>query len=369
MKNLTLLLWAIAVVCLFSCNTNKYDSTVKINEDGSCSREFIVLDPDSAFMNGDTSSNPFPMKIDSSWKISWKNSSSKLDGMFSPWPVKNWVRSRDTSQHLILTVVAHKEYATVEAMARNFRYDHSQWNNIVQQISLKKKFRFFFTFYTYREVYPKYSVLNRIPISNYLTDDEVKMFFLNNPKFDPGLNGAEIKEILDGMDKKKDKWLNQSIFEEVYYILPKHLYLLNKPIIDSSRFLRAKDSVYNLLKDNDDLKSNFALMLNKYFKTKEFTEVDSMKNFIATECDHVEERIIKPFSVEINYNLIMPGVILQTSSKQAHGDTLTWKVEPYRFSFTDYELMAESRVANIWAFVVSALFLIIVTGSFFIKRK
>jgi hypothetical protein len=144
---------------------------------------------------------------------------------------------------------------------------------------------------------------------------------------------------------------------------------LKKPDIDSIRFLQAKDSVYDLLRKDEDLKSNFALMLNKYFKTEAFTKTDSMKNIIATKCDHVEESITIPFSMEIRYNLLMPGKILQTSSKQTHGDTLTWKLEPYRFSFTDYDLRAESRVANIWAFVVSSIFIIIVAGSFFIKRK
>lgn len=369
MKNLIPFLFLVTNVLITSCNNNNnYNSTTKIFPDGSCSRELSSFMVDSAFMVGDTSKNPFPMKLDSSWKISWTYSPKSGIRIYSNnWPLKQWNWDKDTSKRLTLSLIAKKQYPNVEEMAKTFRYDHSDWNTIIPKISFEKKFRFFFTFYTYKEVYPKYNPLKLVPVEKYLTTDEIKMLYADNPKFAPELNGAEIKEILDGIDKKKEEWLNRSLFEEMYRTIPKYLRFLKNSGIDSSRLMLAKDSVYTLMTEKG-LKDDLSKALNKHFKTTEFTKLDTLKGN-KKEDDRVLDLVIKPFSTHLSYHLLMPGKILQTSSKQSHGDTLTWNVEPYRFFFSDYELMAESKVANTWAFVVSAIFLIIVAVSFFIKRK
>lgn len=368
MKNIVSFLLLIAAIYVTSCNSKDYNSVTKINSDGSCSREFSSFMIDSAFMVGDTSKNPFPMKLDSSWKISWTYSpNSGVRSYSNNWPLKRWNWNKDTSKHLTLSLIAKKQYRNVEEMAKTFRYDNSDWNTIIPKISFEKKFRFFFTFYMYKEVYPKYNPLKLVPVEKYLTTAEIKTLYADNPKFAPELNGAEIKEILDGIDKKKEEWFNRSIFEEMYRTIPKYLKLLKNSGVDSSRLFLAKDSIYNLIKEKS-LKDDLSKALNKYFKTSEFTKLDTL-NKNNKEDEKVIELVVKPFSIHFKYHLLMPGKILQTTSKQSHGDTLTWNLEPCRFFLTDYELIAESRVANTWAFVVSAIFLIIVLGSFFIKRK
>jgi len=369
MQKLSILSFLISAMLVFSCKTNTYDVVVKVNPDGSCSREFMVTDCDPSFMAGDTSKNPFPMHLDSSWKINWKYSTSFLKGEFQPWPAKNWKPTHDTSRHLILTMRAHKDYISVDTMAKTFRYNHSQWRDIVPRIALRKSFAFFFTYFTYTECYPTYNSLTRVPIQKYLSEQEISTYFCNNPIFEPGMNGAEIKDKLDILDKKKSEWLHESFFEEVYHTLPSYLHLLKPKTIDSSQFMSAKDSVFELLKKTEDLKENFAPMLDKHFKTNGFTQNDSLIKVISSQCDQVEERVMKPFSMQLRFALVLPGKVLHSNADRTNGDTLFWKVDPYRFTFTDDELKAESRVTNLWAFVVLALLVIGVSVFLVFRRK
>jgi hypothetical protein len=51
----------------------------------------------------------------------------------------------------------------------------------------------------------------------------------------------------------------------------------------------------------------------------------------------------------------MPGIILNTNSKSIVGNAVSWKVDSKRFCFEDFTMQVESRVVNVWAFVVSAI--------------
>jgi hypothetical protein len=64
---------------------------------------------------------------------------------------------------------------------------------------------------------------------------------------------------------------------------------------------------------------------------------------------------------------LLPGKITDPQNAVVHGDTLIWKLTAYRMVYSDYEIEAQSRKANIWAFIFSGLIVIIAAGSYFIK--
>ena len=51
----------------------------------------------------------------------------------------------------------------------------------------------------------------------------------------------------------------------------------------------------------------------------------------------------------------MSGLITKTNSKSITGNRVSWKVNADKFLFGDYEMFVESRVVNLWAFIVSGL--------------
>jgi CheY-specific phosphatase CheX len=96
--------------------------------------------------------------------------------------------------------------------------------------------------------------------------------------------------------------------------------------------------------------------------------MDNPKELDETMKKEIPE-IADYFGMELTYNLSMPGKIIDSNTPVIHGDTLTWKVDAYRFFFTDYTLHTKSRKPNIWAFGLTGLLILLITGSFWIKKK
>lgn len=365
-KNMkTLLNLFLGIALLFTaCSEKRSDIVVtKIFADGSCYREFSGT-ADSSFMVGITEkNNPFPVILDSTWRILWSYERPSVNRTYSnKWPLKQWVWEKDTSKHLTLNVIARKVYPSVDSMSKSFRYS-TTWDSIIPKASLEKHFRWFFTFYKFQEIYPKYDKLKAFPIDSFLKKDEVLLYTSDAPKFSPEMNGKEIRELLDDIEQRKELWLNFNYFGEYYRIL-QHDFPFTRSVSVYKVLETLKDS---LLKDDAKHEPRYFLQcMSNYFKGYNFLATDSST---LVHMLLFKENFEKPFSKSQYYNLIMPGKVIETNARLIHGDTLRWKVDAYRFYFNDYEIKAESRITNIWAFVVSVIFVAGVILSFFIKRK
>jgi len=51
----------------------------------------------------------------------------------------------------------------------------------------------------------------------------------------------------------------------------------------------------------------------------------------------------------------MPGLITGTNSAMLAGNQVAWDLFPMAFLLEDYTMEVESRVLNVWAFVLSGL--------------
>ncbi len=117
MKRNNLYLSLILVVfTLFSCTHRSYRMQTQVNRDGSCVRSISVETRDSAFIAGDTTANPLPIQLDTTWTVECYNGQQKVT-----WPVVNFALFQtDTLPRL--TIVASRRFPSVEAMAENFHF-------------------------------------------------------------------------------------------------------------------------------------------------------------------------------------------------------------------------------------------------------
>jgi hypothetical protein len=123
--------------------------------------------------------------------------------------------------------------------------------------------------------------------------------------------------------------------------------------------------------EDPDLNDIFT-KLDNHFSTDYFSVLyaDNEK-----EMDNMQdERLKVAFELlhyEIQYALTLPGKIIATNSDLQNEGALTWKIDLFRFLADDYTLAAESRAANVWAFVVTLLLVIFSAYCFVIvlKRK
>lgn len=370
MKPQALLILMVISILAFSCTHDEEMLTV-INPDGSCYRTFVST-ADSAFITGDTAkSNPFPLDLDSSWKISWTYLTPEIH---TNWPVKNWQWDKnDTVKKIIVTV--RRDFRNAKEMGEQFCFSKShEWHDLKSECLLDKKFRWFYTYYDYKEIYPKIKTFDNVPFSKYMTSDEASFWFTGKPDLLKGMNGVEIREYIGGLENKYNSWFAHNLWNVEYKTLLSNYDLLDPKPASKQRLEQAKDSVFEKnmsFNNNGEMELEMYQCLDKYFKTTAFSllwnkEGNPMKKF---EDNNDSLQFIEYFTKSVNYKLLLPGKITEPQNALVHGDTLVWKLTAYRMVHSDYEIAAQSRKANVWAFIVSGFVILVAAGSYFIKIK
>jgi hypothetical protein len=346
-----------------------------INADGSCYRAFTEkVDP--AFMvNGlAKGNNPFPVTIDSTWEISWiyRNSGLRMDFPLKKSVCDSMIKQGADNKNVNnqFTVYIRRDYHSVEEMAATFKLKKShEWSNMKVKYNLEKKFHWFYTYFTYRETYPKIHTDFELPIENYMTRDEAQFWFTGKPDLLQGMNGLEIREYVGNLEDKYNRWFAQNIWNVEYKVLLANYDRIRYKPVTKKRLALLKDSIFHSIANVEDC--DMEKSLNSYFKTKAFsllwmTKDSPMKKF---ENDFSGQEIVEYFFRECTYKLKMPGEITQPNGAIVQGDTLVWKLTAYRMIHDDYVIKAQSRKTNSWAFAVTGLIVLLAVGSFFYKPK
>jgi hypothetical protein len=356
---------AFFVVILYGCpNEGPYHMYTQIMPDGSCRRE-LIRSADSAFViNGDTAYNPFPMKLDSTWKLTYYKRSEGDSSRFANWPVNKVYKS--DSGEFSWFVTAEKNYASVTSMAESFQYDNSNWSSLKHSIDFRKKFRWFYTYYEFAETYPASNQFHIIPISEYLTKAEVDALYGEDKELYRGKNGFEILNELKGINEKADKWLEHNLYEEFYLVFLENYNRFKNAPVDSQEFAMEKDTIfkYYIITDSADF-SEIDDMLNHHFHTEAYTVDDELDSLLEAKLGYIFEFD----EIQLNYNLSIPGKVIETNAPFMSNDTLSWKVENNRFYFDNYTLMATSRRPNYWAFIATAIIVLAALAGFMVKKK
>ncbi len=351
---------------LYGCPKDPYYMYTHISPDGSCYREFI-RNTDSLFVTSlDTAHNPFPMKIDSTWKISFYKRLKDDTSRFKDFPAaKSYGKDHN---EFAWFAIATRQYQSVDEMSADFRYNNSEWDTIAPEIELKKKFRWFYTYYHFKESYPPSNPFTKVPISEYLSPLEVATLYGEEKELYKGKNGFEVGTILKDLEDKSDIWLMHNLYEEIFQLYLEHFKSFRNLPVDSAFFASQKDTIYHkyLLKDSYEL-DDMDEIFNHYYKTSAFN-TDEVADFDKL----LEERlpgILFSSEIKIDYKLMLPGKVIETNAPFLRNDTLGWKLDDERFFHNCFDIKAESRKANYWAFIVTAIVVLLAMTGFLVKRK
>ncbi len=347
-------------IILFSCTNEPINMLTKINPDGSCLRSFTV-EGDSAFMVGDTTKhNPFPFNLDSSWSISWSYLTKTRN---DDWPLKIW--EYDTASKKIY-FTAERYFPSVSELNQPNFFELTNWKSFHPEIIFEKSFRWFYTYYQFSEKYQRFRPFQKLPISDFLEEDEIKLWFQGDDNFFNGMNGIEINDRLNKIEKQYEIWLERNFFEEQYQVILKYLFLVKDLKITEKEITTKKDSIFKKYREMDDDFPELLHIMDTTFRTTEFSEKIGKNKDVENEVESLFD-FLDYYEMVLNYKLLMPGKILQTNSSIVKADTLFWEVNTFRFTECDYEIFAKSRKPNLWAIVISGIFILGVILSYFVS--
>ena len=237
---------------------------------------------------------------------------------------------------------------------------------------LDKRFRWFYTEYTFTETFYCVGDTFKLPATDYADKAEISYWFTGQPNLIEGMSGAEASQKLSDMEPKITKWLNDNLFKTGFDFIVANYDSIANPPVSREQFIELHDSLANyLLPEGDDI-----LAVNIEDALRDFFHSNAYAMFFDedTPCGQALNKeflnSLNIFWFNVPYTLLMPGTVIDsgTGTLQADG-TVFYPFTGERLIPQDYTITATSRKTNLWACIVSALIVLLAIGSFLYRRR
>ena len=318
---------AILIMAFSACREITVNTTV--NRDGTFTRTILVSgDSAEAFKKG------LPYPVDSSWEMTSK---------------------KDTSGEGKFLVTYTKHYKDCEELTAEIGRDTSWLRQLVRHIDIRKRFGFFYSYIEYKEVYPAANPFGALPYKDRLSPEDLRWLTRKHPIQGPA-DSLKMKEAED----KAMAYLIESATAELEKALADGIHKLNDPRLDANCVNAVHDNIRNVLE--------------KWNLEDVSTLIDSCKawtgNGAFDRLKEIQPPLFREFNRKTSFleNLLMmegfhvetcmPGLITGTNSASLSGNRVSWDLFPMAFLLEDYTMVAESRVINVWAFILSGVVLL-----------
>jgi hypothetical protein len=343
MKTNQIILGIISLI-LTSCFSENYRIITHVDRDGSCLREIYTT---ANSIIPDSIPGLFPYDLDTGWEIAQTDT----------------VVKERLSDKVKKNIRVGKKFDSVDSLSSGLRLRRDIHFPTPKE-SLKKRFRWFYTYYAFTAVYPEVSEKGHVPMDKYLNKDEQKLYLCGDLSAYRGMSGMELKEALDDIEKRFMKWYSRSLYEESFEVV-QHYTSVNPPLSS------VKDTLFSIHEKQlgeMPVISDVCQALDKYFATDRFSKLyagnSAEMNNMLEERTKVTDELM---NFDIRYELTLPGKIITANTDLQNDGVLAWKVNLFRFLADDYTLAAESRAVNVWTFVATLL-LVVFAGYCFRRR-
>lgn len=327
----------ITAMTLASCDEQYGDAKMHttVNTDGSCTREINFKTP-----------KPSGIALGAEW-IEIPDDSDSLTATFT----RNFDNAEQMSQDMPLI---------------------SNGKPLESKATLDKKFRWFYTEYTFTETFASTKSNFLLQPTDYADSIEVSYWFSGQPDITIGMNGAEALERLNSIGEKMDKWMYDDLTQSGMNFIQDNYNVINNPPVNRQEFMQLSDSLADFLREQCNNKI-FELDHKKSFQ--EFFNSDAYSIFFDdnTQTGKNFEKHLAPHvnfsALSVQYTLSMPGKVVDAGNGNLHDGIIEYPLSGERLIPADYIITATSRQTNIWAYIISAVVIILAIGSWIWKRK
>ena len=375
MKTNSRIFMALMLALLATSCKNKDDHMLTvINEDGTCSREYTFKTTQQWLAA--SADEDYDSIIDKSWERTW--SVQGADSVRYPVPLTE--AQLDSMQELdlnkplgnMLLVHAKKTYDSVEEMSaelyRSENHHLKKVEGIKATSTLEKSFKWFYTDYTFSETFTyEGEPIFPIPLSDFMSADTASFWFTGQPNLTQHLSGAEQKELLDKIEKKISQWSNANWFYEICNIIIDNYNSIQNTPVSKERFTSLRDSLVmqpSVLNGNAEDSDPMAFLS----QIEGILLTDVYTNFLKTYKGGFAqyERLL---SFGYPYDLVMPGTVTDAGMGEYDGKVIHYQLGGERLITGPYAITASSRVVNVWAYIVTALIILLALGSLLLHKK
>ena len=322
------ILAAIAALMVTSCDKN-VTMVTEINRDGTCARQ--VSTGDDCLLD------------DESWEE---------------------VVPQDTADQKKITL--RRSFSSVEEMAANPILKASG-KPIRSDASLDKKFKWFYTDYTFTETFLSWADQFDEPLTKYMTAQEAGFMWTGNPNLVEGMTGIDMVDYLDALQEGIEHWEYRIVTGCQLKTIANHYKDIANPPVSQKEFISLKDSIMEFGYENcydefEDVKG----LLKDFFKSDAFSSF--FKDYEEVLNSDLQNTI-ELASIKTSYMLKMPGRVTDPGHGTLVDGTIQYRFEGGFLVPGDHTITASSRVTNVWAFILSAAVILLALLSLFYRKK
>jgi len=309
-------------------------------------------------------------------KIEMRSSKNNITNAVCQVPLDDTWKIRDSveigSKHDTTWVRrAEKVFANTAEINNGYKNDTTTNGKFARHSEFIRKFRWFNTEYRFSEILDK-RLSTGTSIHRFLNEEEYRYFYsppsLKNVR-EHGPDSIKYKSLSDSISRKTDLW---SLWNLADLWVSEFTRLMNGrggPELREDSLRREEGKIVSLIplngKSIDSLWNRGIIQKQIFGETNATTykkEIDSSVNVAVkqwlADC--------RDYSVRI----VMPGRLTGTNGYIDSSMNLVWPVSADLFMSDDYVMWAESKTPNIWAWIVSGLFLVfVITGIILRKRS
>ena len=329
-------------------------------------------------------------KVSGDKDMIYESSSIKLPAD-STWEIKTWMEPDTTSEKTtdsIYVYRARKVFRNYKELNKVLQVDPNVYDLIRIDVELKKRFRWFYSFFVYRETYREFFPYNYLPSDEFLTKDEIRYCLSNDEdyRYNPVTNKfvplpeadtakvltkeekAKAKELDKDIQNRFEQWQTKNIYEDYFNALS--AVLAEKDQNANNRLIQHKQELYDSLRlgevvdfvDSDkDMKEIKDFIISG---TSKFLSIphDMLQQSANTKLQEFFDRLgFLKINLWYKYHntVIMPGILTKTNSISIAKNNSTWNFSIKDFYVSDYEMTVQSKVVNNWSVVISIIVVIL----------
>lgn len=334
------------IVMVMSCDEPETLLTNYVHPDGSVTRKIEIRNVTSVF-----DPSKFQLPVDSSWNT---RDSIEINGKGDTV----WVRR------------AEKLFSGIDEINAAYANDSGCNREFTRNAAFRKSFRWFNTNYRFSENVKNIMTFGD-PLEKYMNADELTCFYSPQTLKDELKKSADslkYKALEDSVEVKSQNWLLNSAVQEWIGYFSK-LTHENEQSEMISNLNKQQPEIIRMIKEKYD--KNFDSLWESGVILRSFIGEENALKF-RREADSaltiVSKEILTDFK-DYSVSIVMPGKLIGTNGYNDNNKALLWPVRSDFFFTQPYEMWAESKVTNVWAWIVSGLFLLFVLTGVIIKIK
>jgi len=325
--------------------------TNKVNADGSIHRTVTIKSDDKE----DFQFFDYSVPVDSTWSMVMNY---ELDTLAN-------TEEGTTRYDTIWVVTYTKDFSDVEELNSSYDRDSGVFQQVNRVVRFQKKFQWFYSRVIFSEECAP--LLNGVAPKDFFTEEELKVFYQSDSQLEEYImhsDSIERKQFVADVEEKSDQWMMTCFVEDFFGRLVAYTEQ-NTTQLTKEELLPYRDNFHTILDTEDDLSKIIETIFDK---KPEVLFGDEITAYLA-QLELEYEQIFNLSGHGYTIDFIMPGTLVETNGVVMEDEKVRWDVDSERFISERYIMMAESRVINLWAWFVSAVFIVFVfSGVLFRKR-